>query len=205
MKYDELFDDPERNLTGEVFGRLTVMRPALTLAGLQWKCECTCGVVIRVPGKIMTTGIKKSCGCLKRETKNTLRHGQSGTKLYKRWKSMFYRCYNPDADCYKDYGGRGIKVSDEWKDFAIFHVDMGPTFDPLLKLDRIDNNGNYCKENCRWVTQKINCGNRRNSVRVMHGGKIYNVPDLAILLGVPESTIYGAYDRVPYVTGLVVR
>lgn len=88
-----------------------------------------------------------------------VRHGKSNTSIYHRWEVMIARCYNPRFAQYKDYGGRGIQVCDRWRDFVNFYEDMG---DPPEghQLDRIDNDGDYGPENCRWVTPRQNMRNR---------------------------------------------
>lgn len=90
-----------------------------------------------------------------------IKHGMCGTPVYKVWKAMKVRCYNKSYPHYDRYGGRGIKVCDEWKNnFMQFYEDMGDKPAPNYQLDRIDNNGDYCKENCRWSTPSQNCYNR---------------------------------------------
>ena len=90
-----------------------------------------------------------------------IKHNMCGTRIYKKWKQMKSRCYNKSYQHYDRYGGRGIKVCDEWKDnFLQFYKDMGEPPTTNHQLDRINNDGDYCKENCRWVTPSENCYNR---------------------------------------------
>lgn len=111
----------------------------------------------------INSGKTKSCTCLRKQNKQGYKHGMDGTKIYSIWSHMKQRCYSPNNTNYKNYGGRGIKVCDRWlNSFANFLEDMSchPKF---LSLDRIDNDGNYCKENCRWATRKEQGNNKRNS------------------------------------------
>jgi hypothetical protein len=95
-------------------------------------------------------------------------HKMSNTSIYNRWKGMFRRCYNPNCKYYYNYGGRGIKVCKRWFIFSNFYSDMKDGFKKELELDRIDNNGNYSPENCRWVTRKENSRNKRTN-RIFNG------------------------------------
>jgi len=100
--------------------------------------------------------------CLKRNRSGRYRHGMNKTPLYKKWSQMKTRCLNKKERSYKDYGGRGIKICAEWMDFINFMNDMGDSFKQGLSLERVDNNGNYCKENCKWIELKLQARNKRN-------------------------------------------
>ena len=102
----------------------------------------------------------KSCGC--GQGRNT--HNMTGTKMYRCWVNMKNRCHNPKDAYFKDYGGRGIKMQADWLEFIHFYNDMVDTHSDSLTLDRIDNDGNYCKENCRWATSLEQGANKRNSI-----------------------------------------
>jgi hypothetical protein len=119
--------------------------------------ECECGN--REATQLCNANKAKSCGCLNKRSK---RHLMTKTAIYSVWGSMISRCYNPNNKRFKDYGGRGIVVCDEWKTFENFFRDMGECNG--LTLDRKDNNGIYCKDNCQWSTGKIQCRNRRNTI-----------------------------------------
>lgn len=123
-----------------------------------FECECKQRKVLRIDH--VASGRTGNCGC--RYGAST--HRMSGTKVYRVWQGMVHRCHNKNAANFDRYGGRGIKVCDEWRDsFECFFEDMGSPESPDLQLDRIDNNQGYSKKNCRWVTRKENMMNRRNT------------------------------------------
>jgi hypothetical protein len=156
-----------RELSGQKFGRLTVMA---YVGSSLWRCRCECGVIKSAPANSLTSGRTRSCGCLHREaariTGSTIgvTHGETGTPTYTCWAAMIRRCYNPNAVQYRHYGGRGIKVCTRWKSYVNFRDDMGRKPDGL-SLDRIDVDGDYCQENCRWATALMQTRNRRPRVR----------------------------------------
>lgn len=142
------------NLVGLKFSKLLVVSlskksyPGKVL----WDCICDCGNTTTSSGSNLKHGISKTCGCSRKGNKNQIRtHGMTGSDIYRRWQAMKSRCDNPNATGYDSYGGRGISYSPEWAYFENFYQDMFEGFSKELDLDRIDPNGNYCKENCRWV------------------------------------------------------
>lgn len=143
-----------KDLSGKVFVNWTVVE---YYGKSKWKCECACGSKKIVQGVTLTKGMSKSCGCLKD-------HGMKGTKIHRLWSRMKERCFYEKHKSFKDYGGRGVTVCDEWKDFRCFYSwakDNG--YEEGLTLDRINVNGNYEPANCRFITNKEQQRNKRNN------------------------------------------
>ena len=126
----------------------------------------------------------------------TRTHRQSGTRLYRIWKSMRTRCHDQNCLAYKNYGGRGINICDEWNDFTQFRLWAESNgYNSTLTLDRIDNNGNYAPDNCRWVDKIVQANNRRNSIKLIYGGSYYTPMELSRLTGISVNTIYDAHRK----------
>ena len=164
------------HLAGQTFGRLTALRRAgLGKHGLfNWRCKCSCGTLIITRGSSLVSGNTKSCGCLGRERTLELNAKKRKIPIGSRvenniWKHMLRRCYNQNDKAYKYYGGRGISVCDRWRDdFLAFYQDMGSRPDSSLSIDRIDCEGNYEPQNCRWATAIQQRHNRRDYI-AKHG------------------------------------
>jgi len=158
------------DLTGQKFGRLIVIERTLN-QGIQtsWLCQCSCGQQTIVKGNNLKNGHTRSCGCLYRESRRNNRygykHGYSNSHTYNTWHLMLQRCNNLMHTAYKNYGGRGIRVCEAWLKFENFLQDMGERPEGM-SLDRIDNDGDYCKENCRWITQGEQMRNTRRNITI---------------------------------------
>ncbi len=194
------------DLTGRRFGRLTVEGFAYRNKYVYWHCRCDCGNEKDVMGPALMSGDTQSCGCLGRERRIEGRratrkyqgqYDSSGhSRIYRVWRAMISRCSNPKMDNYSRYGGRGIKVCDEWQNFQTFHdwaVSNGYSDD--LSIDRIDPEGDYCPENCRWEDSEMQNNNRRDSVFVEYNGERMTIAQWSRKLGVPRMTLYKRHQR----------
>lgn len=184
------------DLTGQKFNRLTVIkRDGKHKSGnIKWLCRCDCGNYTHVTTYNLKSGNAISCGCYtsERMTAMNRKHGGFGTRLYEIWRQMHRRCYGVGTKAYKDYGGRGITICDEWKgDFESFRkwaLSNGYTDD--LTIDRIDNDGNYDPSNCRWATMKAQSNNRRNSHLIEYNGEVHTISEWADIYGVDQVKLW---------------
>lgn len=117
------------------------------------------------------------------------KHGLCRTPIYIKWYSIKSRCENKNNDSYKNYGGRGIRVCDRWQKFENFLEDMGNSFKEGMSIERIDNNGNYCKENCKWIPMIEQVRNKRNVVLYEYKGEKLTIPELEIKLGLTKNML----------------
>ncbi len=184
------------DLAGKRFGRLVVVRRATgkDTHNAYWHCRCDCGRNAIVASSHLTHGDTSSCGCLniERMHQQFRTHGETTkhSREYNAWCAMKDRCYNPNCRMYKCYGGRGITISDKWKNsFETFLHDMGRAPSGYT-LDRIDNDKGYSKDNCRWATYKENNNNRRDNLRITYKGETMTVSQWADRLEIKLTTLY---------------
>lgn len=198
------------DITGMKFNRLTVLRRSDTNKDGHpaWVCRCDCGNETVVLGKYLKNGKIKSCGCYKKE-QNKSRfseynkslgkecHGQSTSRLYAIWCSMKSRCSEERGKAYKDYGGRGIKVCEEWKNsFECFrNWAMTNGYMEFLTIDRIDVNKGYFPENCRWVDVTAQNRNKRNNVKVCLNGETKCLAEWCEIFGISQSLVWHRVSR----------
>lgn len=179
------------------FGRL-VVRSVIKRAGKDNKvrsyceCVCDCGKTTIVRADTLRTAT--SCGCISIEKLKEMstKHHKSHTRLYGIWTAMKARCYNNNTINYRDYGGRGIFVCKEWKDdFSVFYdwaINNG--YKSSLTIDRIDVNGNYCPDNCRWISMKKQQNNRTNNRIISFNGEQHTMTEWGEITGIKEYNIY---------------
>ena len=192
-----------QDLSGQKFGRLLVVGRAANLGRkTMWECRCDCGKTLVVWAGALKNGNTKSCGCLRQDVvrqknKETATHGLTHNRLYHIWNGMKNRCYNKNLEAYKWYGGRGITVCDEWRDDfkAFYDWAMANGYNPdapkgKCTIDRIDVNGNYCPENCRWVDMRVQHNNMRTNVYIEIGGERKTITQWAKLYKKSGSVVW---------------
>lgn len=195
------------NLIGQRFGRLTVVgyvRDYVTKNGTivsRWKCLCDCQLDLpeeeRIYSYVATGDLLsekvKSCGCLHKEILS--KHGESRTRLHRIWIDMRTRCYNENTKVYQNYGARGIKICDEWKDsFANFREwALNNGYSDELTIDRIDVNGDYSPNNCKWSTKKEQENNKRTNIYGYYNGEKLTIAQFSEKINKYSSTIRYKY------------
>lgn len=183
------------DLTGEKYGYLTVMgrAPQDTYYGSKWRCKCVCGKECVVLSSNLRSGRQTSCGCIKtlKAIQRNTTHGVSGNAIYTCWKDMIHRCENPRHASYPDYGGRGIKICEEWHEPKIFYDwSISHGWKKGLTLDRIDNDRDYEPSNCRWTTWEVQANNKRKNHSITYNGKTQTIAQWSIECDIPYDTLY---------------
>lgn len=201
------------DLTGKMFGNWKVLSPvvvrevgAARVKKQFWLCECQCEkkTLKEIPTDSLKCGGSRSCGCLKiqalvnRSTKHGFaRRGKNGSSIYHVWRAMKDRCANPTNKQYCNYGGRGISVCEEWagsfESFKDWAFQNGYAIG--LTLDRINNDGNYAPDNCRWTDYKTQANNSRKCQLVTINGETHTVKQWSEILGIPYGTIMNRKTR----------
>lgn len=188
-----------KDLTGQRFTRLLVLSYSHTNQNQNsvWNCLCDCGTECKVIGKRLLRGAVMSCGCMKRErmatgnTTHNLRYHPMAGSYYQ----MITRCTNPNSKSYHNYGGRGIIVCDRWRhSLANFIADMGDRPEGAT-LDRIDNDGPYSPENCRWATIDEQARNKRCNHLITYNGETLIIRDWELRIGLPPGTLRRRIDE----------
>lgn len=188
-----------KDLTGMRFGRLAVMGLGETKVSPKgkktplWKCKCDCGNEISVTYSHLTLNHTKSCGCLRDEQRRTSHtvHGLSHSRIDEIYKSIKERCYNPRCKAYYRYGGRGIKMCDEWlhDKQAFFEWAFKNGYQNDLSIDRINNDGDYEPNNCRWTTAKEQANNTSKNRRISFNGEEHTLSEWQDIVGISQKTI----------------
>lgn len=188
-----------KDITGQKFGRLTVLDISHSKKITYWRVQCDCGKIKIIEGKSLRLGRTVSCGCYHKDKLRQMltKHGHakgSGSRVYEVWEGMKQRCLNINNARYQDYGGRGIRVCERWMKFENFLADMGER-PKGTSIDRINNDGNYEPGNCRWATRKEQQNNLRNNVRITYKGTTKTFNEWAEIMGIKRHTLYTRYKR----------
>lgn len=186
------------DLTGQRFGRLVVIRENGRSKNKKvlWLCQCDCGNQCTVPGDRLKRGDTKSCGCYRRENTGKMfqkyADNEVNPRIYRIWKLIHQRCQGKNSPKFNNYGGRGISICTEWlDDFIAFQTwALANGYDDSLSIDRIDVNGPYSPENCRWTNNLIQCNNKTDNVFLEFCGERHSVADWARIKGIPVHTLY---------------
>ena len=180
---------------GDKYNKLTAIKFVEIRKRYQyWLFKCNCGNEKIISVSKVKSEHTKSCGCLKG---GIVKHGMSKSLIHSVWRSMNARCSNPNQKGYKNWGGRGITVCEEWMKFENFYRDMGDV--PKNKsLDRIKNNLGYCKSNCKWSNSEEQANNRRNNVFLTYGGKKQTIAEWARELEIDYKTFWGRIKKQKY-------
>lgn len=191
-----------KDITGEVFYRLTVIRENgrknTGRKEILWECKCCCGNIINTTKQNLSSGCTKSCGCYALDVRKNMHktHGMSGSHLYNIWAGIKQRCLDENNNAYENYGGRGIKICEDWKNsFTSFYNDMNKGYKKGLEIDRIDNNGNYELSNCRWSNSKEQANNRRSNIILEFNGVKRNITQWSEITKISSKIIFQRINR----------
>lgn len=195
IAHNAKYNNPE--FVGKKFGRLTVMEIHHEMQGKyhrwMWKCRCDCGKVRDYRGEYVFSGHTASCGCAQKDSKPNLKHGESNTRLFVIWRNMRYRCdpLKVNEPYYDRYGGRGISVCDEWKEYEKFAAwAKSHGYNEKLTIERIDNDGGYCPENCKWVDRRVQARNRNTTMYVEYCGERMSLAEACEIAGMPYKQVF---------------
>ena len=192
------------DLTGQKFGRLTVLGKSDKKKydnRTVWHCQCECGNYKDAISTSLKCGDVKSCGCLQKETRKEhalnlkkIKHGMADSRLYRIYNNMVSRCYRKSINGYENYGGRGIRVCDEWlgENGFVNFMDwaLANGYSDELTIDRLDSNGNYEPSNCKWATRKEQANNTRSTVFLEYNGETHSITEWSEITGIKKGTIH---------------
>lgn len=183
------------DLTGEKFGRLVAEK---YLGNQIYLCKCDCGNHVEVLRTNLKSGATSSCGCIRKEAVAKLKysHGMCGERIYQTWQNMKSRCLCKNSSEYKNYGGRGITVCNDWLDFNPFYdwaINSG--YNDNLTIERIDVNGNYEPSNCKWIPSEEQCLNKTNTRRITINGNTKSLSEWAKYYGIPYDILRHRIDK----------
>lgn len=181
------------DITGKRSGKLVAIKESDlkdNYGHIYWECRCDCGKTHYVLASKITHGSVKSCGCDRYKHMHK-KHGETGTRLYKCWQDMKARCYRENNKNYKGYGGRGITVCDSWKlsfeNFRDWALKNG--YEDYLEIDRINVNGSYSPENCRWADRVTQTNNTRRNRFLEYNGAVRTMSEWSKQIGIPYTTL----------------
>lgn len=183
------------DMTGKRFGRLTVISRASNINGKisAWTCRCDCGTIKVVRGYDLRSGGTKSCGCYRRDAmvKASTHHGMSDTRLYRIWCDIKNRCYSSKVPNYSNYGGRGIRVCDDWMDPSkFFEWAKQSGYSDDLTIERIDIDGDYTPSNCKWITLSEQQFNKTTSRIIEINGESKCLREWCVVYDMPYKTVH---------------
>lgn len=186
------------DLTGQRFGRLVVLdaHSKHPSSKAHWNCQCDCGNPKVTSTNELRSGGCSSCGCLRKEivSKRRLKHGKTKSKEYNVWSHIRQKCYNPNNKKFYRYGARGIKVCDRWNSvqdgYQNFLADMGAAPSVDHSIERVNNDSDYCPENCIWATRQIQAMNTSRSLKFEWKGKLMTLPQIAQAEGKRPQQVY---------------
>lgn len=183
----------KKDMIGKKFNMLTVVKQenSKSKGKRYWLCKCDCGNLTVVNTSNLCSGQVKSCGCIANRPNNKS-HGMSKTVLYSRWLGIKKRCKCEKTNSFENYGGKGVRVCKEWEESfeSFMKWALANGFEEKLTIDRIDPNGDYCPENCRWITIKDQENNRSNNVYYEYNGECLTIPQLAEKYGINKRTLF---------------
>ncbi len=204
----------KKDLTGSIFGRLKVVEQTEDYVRpdgrreARWKCICSCEnkTIVYAMGANLQSGHTQSCGCLQKERVSNalIKDGRGRDRIYYVWHSMIDRCSNESSPHYKNYGGRGIRVCEEWLDYTKFKIwayNSGYDANAQNKtctLERIDVDGDYCPENCCWTNMKEQSNNKRNNVLLTYNNKTMTISQWADVLGIKWETLWARVHNLKW-------